>query len=181
MATTNPGKLREYGELLEAVVTELVPCSVEVVEDACIYEANAAKKAEAAARLTGLPALADDSGVEADQLGGFPGVHSARVGPTAEARNALLVARLRNHPRPWPARFVCAIALAGPDRETVVVRGEVLGELLPEPRGAGGFGYDPYFLLPELGLTFAEMPPEFKNRHSHRARALDRLLQLGLL
>jgi XTP/dITP diphosphohydrolase len=119
--------------------------------------------------------------VEVEALGGFPGLRSARLGPTQEARTAELLMRLEDKPRPWHARFVCAIALAAPGRPTQLFEGECRGEIVPEWRGQAGFGYDPIFLVPGTGKTFGEMTPEEKRLYSHRARAVRALLESGVL
>jgi XTP/dITP diphosphohydrolase len=181
IASTNAGKLREYAELLEGADVELVPSGHEVDEVGETYEENARLKAEAAVAQSGVAALGDDSGVEVEALGGFPGIRSARLGPTQKERTAELLKRLEGVPRPWQARFVCVIALAEPGRETRFFEGECRGEIVPEWRGTAGFGYDPIFLVPGTGKTFGEMPPEEKSRYSHRARAVRALLESGAL
>lgn len=181
IASTNAGKLREYAELLEGADVELAPSGHEVDEVGETYEENARLKAEAAAAQSGVAALGDDSGVEVEALGGFPGIRSARLGPTQKERTAELLKRLEGVPRPWHARFVCVIALAEPGRETRFFEGECRGEIVPEWRGTAGFGYDPIFLVPGTGKTFGEMPPEEKSRYSHRARAVRALLESGAL
>jgi len=118
IASTNAGKLREYAELLEGAGVELVPSGHEVEEVGETYEENARLKAEAAVAQSGIAAIGDDSGVEVEALGGFPGIRSARLGPTQKERTAELLKRLEGVPRPWHARFVCVIALAEPGRET---------------------------------------------------------------
>ena len=145
------------------------------------YASNARLKAEAALARSGLPSLGDDSGLEVEALGGFPGIKSARLGPTERERTAELLRRLEGVPRPWAARFVCVIALAAPGRETELFEGECLGEVVPEWRGEAGFGYDPIFLVPGTGKTFGEMAPEEKRRYSHRAAAARALLESGAL
>jgi XTP/dITP diphosphohydrolase len=180
IASGNAGKLAEFGQLLAGLGVELRGFETGVAEDGDTYEANATLKAEAASASTGLPALGDDSGLEVEALGGFPGLRSARLAPTAEERNRLVLARLAGKPRPWRARFVAALAVAAPGRPTRVFTGDRWGELV-EPRGEGGFGYDPVFLLPELGLTFAEMATEEKHAWSHRGAAVRALRESGLL
>jgi XTP/dITP diphosphohydrolase len=145
------------------------------------YAQNAQLKAEAAVAAGGEPALGDDSGLEVDALGGLPGLRSARLAPTPSERIAAVLARLEGAPRPWTARFVCVTALAVPGRATQIFTGECRGQLV-EPRSAGrGFGYDPIFLVPEVGLTFAEMEPSEKHVWSHRAAAVRALLAAGVL
>jgi XTP/dITP diphosphohydrolase len=181
IASGNAGKLREYRDLLSGTRVELIAFDTEVEEAGEIYEENARLKAEAAMAKSGLPALGDDSGVEVDALGGFPGIRSARLGPTQEERTQELLQRLQGHPRPWHARFVCVVALANPDHATEFFEGECRGEIVPEWRGQAGFGYDPIFLVPGTGKTFGEMPPEEKRLYSHRARAVRALLESGAL
>jgi XTP/dITP diphosphohydrolase len=181
IATGNTGKLREYRELLAGAGVELVAFDGEVDEVGESYAANARLKAETAAARSGLPALGDDSGVEVEALGGFPGIRSARLGPTQEERTAELLKRLEGQRRPWNARFVCVLALADPGHATQFFEGECRGEIVPEWRGAAGFGYDPVFLVPGTGKTFGEMPPEEKRLYSHRARAVRALLESGAL
>jgi XTP/dITP diphosphohydrolase len=181
IATGNMGKLREYRELLAGTGVQLVAFDSEVDEMGETYAENARLKAEAACTRAGLPSLGDDSGVEVDALDGFPGLRSARLGPTQEARTAELMRRLEGKPRPWHARFVCMIALAAPGRSTEFFEGECKGEIVPEWRGLAGFGYDPVFLVPGTGKTFGEMTPEEKRLYSHRARATRALLESGVL
>ncbi len=143
------------------------------------YSANARQKALTYAQASGLWTLADDTGLEVEALGGAPGLHSARLlGPgrtDAERRQALL-RLLQPHPRPWTARFRCAVALASPAGEVDLAEGFCAGEVIPEERGEHGFGYDPIFLVAGLGRTMAELPLAEKNRLSHRARAVQALL-----
>ena len=181
IATGNAGKLREYRDLLAGAGVELVAFDSEVDEVGETYEDNARLKAESATGRSGLPALGDDSGVEVEALGGFPGIRSARLGPTQEERTAELLRRLEGKPRPWNARFVCVVALAEPGQGTQFFEGECRGEILPEWRGHAGFGYDPVFLVPGTGKTFGEMPPEEKRLYSHRSLAVRALLASGAL
>jgi len=181
IASGNAGKLREYRDLLAATGVELIAYDSEIEETGETYAENARLKAEAAAERSGLPSLGDDSGLELETLGGFPGVRSARLGPTQEQRTAELLQRLQGHQRPWSARFVCVIALAVPGQETRLFEGECRGEVVPEWRGEAGFGYDPVFVVPGTGKTFGEMPPEEKRRYSHRAAAARALLESGAL
>jgi XTP/dITP diphosphohydrolase len=145
------------------------------------YEENARLKAEAGAAATGMAAMGDDSGVEVEALGGFPGLRSARLAPTQPERTQALLERLQGVPRPWKARFVCVVALARPGQATLTFRGEARGEIVPEWRGTVGFGYDPVFLVPEVGLTFGEMGPAQKHGWSHRGAAVRKLLESGAL
>ena len=181
IASGNAGKLREYRELLSGTGVELIAFDTEVEEGGETYDENARLKAEAAMARSGLPALGDDSGVEVDALGGFPGIRSARLGPTQQERTGELLQRLQGHPRPWNARFVCVVALANPEHPTEFFEGECRGEIVPEWRGQAGFGYDPIFLVLGTGKTFGEMPPEEKGLYSHRARAVKALIESGAL
>jgi XTP/dITP diphosphohydrolase len=183
LATNNAHKVGEYRPLLAGAPVEILTpadldLALEVDEDGATYAANAAKKAVAFARASGLLALADDSGLEVFALGGEPGVRSSRyAGPDATDRDriALVLARLAALPgASRAARFVCAIALARPGGEVEVVEGECRGEIAESPRGGNGFGYDPIFYLPALGKTIAELSDEEKNRVSHRARAAEK-------
>jgi XTP/dITP diphosphohydrolase len=186
-ATRNPGKLIELRQLLPAAdvlgVEEagrrLGRAIPEVEEDADSFAGNASKKALEVSRATGLPALADDSGLEVDALGGAPGVRSARYagGGGDVANNAKLLEALRGvAPAARTARFRAVLALAdvdGPLRDAVITADGVCeGRVLEAPRGTGGFGYDPLFLVPELGQTFAELGIGTKGEMSHRARAM---------
>ncbi|HEY6073746.1 MAG TPA: RdgB/HAM1 family non-canonical purine NTP pyrophosphatase [Anaerolineales bacterium] len=183
IATNNAGKVEELNELLtEAGVELLTPKQIglqlEVEENGRNYAENAAKKALAFAQASGLHSLADDSGLEVDALGGAPGMYSARYSPKPGANDAdrrafLLENLLAEHaPRPWIARFHATIAIATPEGRVELAEGFCTGEIIPEERGSGGFGYDPIFLLPERGLTMAELEREEKNRLSHRGRAV---------
>jgi XTP/dITP diphosphohydrolase len=185
VATRNRGKLREIVPLLAELglelhtIDELAP-GAELREDGLTFEENALAKARQAARATGLPAIADDSGLEVDALGGAPGVHSARYagsGASDAENNAKLRAALAALPgAPSTGRFRCVAAFVDPARGLEIVRdGSCAGEILGEPRGAGGFGYDPLFLVPALGRTMAELSLEEKNRLSHRAAAFHAL------
>jgi XTP/dITP diphosphohydrolase len=179
VATTNAGKQREYRALLREVQAEIVfpndlGISLEVNEDGATFRENAAKKALAFARASGLIALADDSGMEVDALGGEPGVRSSRyAGPEADdpRRRAFLLEKLRSIPAPRKARFVCVITIVSPEGEVRYAEGECRGEITFAERGTNGFGYDPVFQLEGRTVTMAELPPEEKNRISHRARA----------
>ncbi len=180
VATHNKGKLREYRELLRDLPVRLVYLDEvgiheDVPETGSTFEENAVQKATAYARLSGLPTLADDSGLEVDALGGAPGVHSKRyAGPNAsdEDRIRKLLAELDGvPPEQRTARFRCVIAVATPEGEVITAHGTVEGVIAEAPRGHHGFGYDPVFYLPDRGCTMAELPPEEKNRISHRARA----------
>jgi XTP/dITP diphosphohydrolase len=181
IASGNTGKIGEFRQLLSGAGFDFVAFDSEVDEAGRTYAENATMKAETAVARTGLPAIGDDSGVEVDALDGFPGIRSARLGPTQKERTAELLRRLEGVPRPWNARFVSVIALAVPGEKTRLFEGEVRGEIVPEWRGTAGFGYDPIFLVPGTGKTFGEMPPEEKRKYSHRARAARALLESGAL
>jgi XTP/dITP diphosphohydrolase len=180
VATGNAGKLEEFRELLASTDLALEAWAPDVAEDQDSYEGNAAVKATAVAQAHGVAALGDDSGVEVDALGGYPGLHSARIAATQAERNRLLLARLAGRPRPWTGRFVCVLALAVPGQPVRMFTGVRAGELT-EPRGTDGFGYDPLFLIPELGVTFGELPAAEKHRWSHRGAAVRALLESGAL
>jgi len=181
IASSNPGKLRE----IQAVLGDL-PCrlllpadlnlTLDVEESGLTYAENAALKAHAYWRATGLPCLADDSGLEVDALDGAPGLHSARYAPQPGANDAdrrrLLLYNLTGRPRPWTARFLCTVAVADTTGRLHFSQGVCPGEIIPEERGNDGFGYDPIFQLNELSLTMAELTLAQKNTLSHRARAL---------
>jgi XTP/dITP diphosphohydrolase len=179
LATGNPGKLREVRALLAALPIELVGLAeigaVVLPEEGDDYAANAAAKALAAARASGLLALGDDSGLEVDALGGAPGPRSARYGgpglDDAGRARALLAALAGVPPERRAARFVCVAALAAPDGVIATTRGECPGWITEAPRGAAGFGYDPVFARTPGGLTLAELPDEEKGRISHRGKA----------
>lgn len=185
IATTNAGKLREIRQIAAGIPVEWrsltdYPDLPIAEEDQPTFDGNAAKKALHYADLTGLWALADDSGLEVDALGGAPGVHSARFAGDAgdAANNRKLIAALRGVPaEKRTACFVCCVALAGEGRILLTARGAVEGRIIDEARGANGFGYDPHFLWPARGVTTAELPAEEKNRISHRGQALRTLLE----
>ena len=189
IASHNAGKLRELAAILGPLGLETVPQGdfgvAEAEEPHDTFLENALVKARHCARHTGLPALADDSGLCVDALGGAPGVHSAyfagKDGDRAArdaANNARLLERLRGA-ADRSAHYTCVIVMvrAADDPEPVVCEGRWHGAIAEAPRGGGGFGYDPYFLLPPLGRTAAELAPEEKNRLSHRAIAVRRLAE----
>jgi XTP/dITP diphosphohydrolase len=185
IATKNPGKLREFRQLLDGCGFDLttpgqlgVPFDPE--ETGATFEENARIKAQEAARACGLPALADDSGLEVDALGGRPGVYSARYAGddrtdpslTDEQRVDVVLREMEGVPdERRTARFRCVIAVATPGGETRTVEGTFEGRLAHAPRGDNGFGYDPIFFVPELGCTSAELDPARKNAISHRGQA----------
>ena len=183
IATNNKGKIKELQDLLkdagiQLVTPQQIGIDLDVIEDGGTYAENAAKKAIAFAGSSGLISLADDSGLEVDALNGAPGLYSARYGSpdggklSDAERRAFLIRNLQDRPRPWTARFHATIAVAVPNGETHLAEGFCEGEIIPEERGTGGFGYDPIFLLSELGKTMAELSMKEKNRLSHRARAV---------
>ncbi len=185
LASSNPGKLIELQPLLKDLSLRLmtpadIPISVEVEENADTYAENAALKAKAYCLASGLPTLADDTGLEVKTLDGLPGLHSARFTGSHSSsdadRRSLLLSRLEPHARPWPARFVCAVVVAFPDGRLLSGEGECLGEIIPHERGANGFGYDPIFLVHSAGKTMAQLTLEEKNRLSHRALAVKAVL-----
>jgi XTP/dITP diphosphohydrolase len=186
LASSNAGKLREFRELLAPVGVEVVPQSELGVRDAdephSTFLENALGKARNACRHTGLPALADDSGICVAALGGEPGVHSARFGgePRSDARNnERLIELLRDRPD-RRAHYYCVVVLVrhAADPEPLIAEGRWHGEVIDRPRGTSGFGYDPYFFVPALGKTAAELEPARKNALSHRGKALARLIAL---
>ncbi|KUK35931.1 MAG: XTP/dITP diphosphohydrolase [Clostridia bacterium] len=181
IASRNRGKIAEYGEMLRDLPVEILsladfPDLPEVRETGRTFRENALIKARAAAAATGLIALADDSGLEVDYLNGAPGVYSSRyAGPEQddEANNRKLLAALEGVPMALRgARFRCVIAIVTPEGREFLSEGVCEGRISLAPRGRAGFGYDPLFLVPSLGKTFAELGPEVKNRISHRAQAL---------
>ena len=188
IATGNPGKIRELAALLEpAGIPYLTPAqaalSLTVAETGDDYEANARKKALAFARASGRWALADDSGLEVEALDGAPGLHSARLagaGANDAERRQRLLEMLQPHPRPWPAKFRCTMALATPEGVHHLTIGICRGEIVERERGTGGFGYDPIFLVAGTGQTMAELSEEKKNRVSHRGQALQEMLPILL-
>lgn len=195
IATNNPGKVAELRVLLNTLPAQLVTpqdinLDLDVSEDGSTYAENATKKALAFAHASGLVSLADDSGLEVEALNGAPGLYSARYGAevsphsnfsrgggnaqkrTDADRRASLLENLNGKPRPWLARFKATIAIAVPDQEVQMAQGECQGEIIPEERGTGGFGYDPIFFIPRLKRTMAELDMDDKNLISHRARAV---------
>ncbi len=186
VATGNPGKLREIREITAGLPLRWralaeFPHVPEAVEDGDTFAENARRKARHYSRATGLWTLADDSGLEVDALGGAPGVHSARYAGLPRddrANNRKLIAALAGVPAARrTARFRCAIALADGEHILLETDGRVEGRIIDEPRGANGFGYDPHFLVPELGRTMAELPSAEKNARSHRGAALRAMLR----
>ncbi len=181
VATANQGKLREFRELLAGLQLKILsladyPAMASINESGRTFAENAIIKAEAVMNHTGELALADDSGLEVDALGGRPGIYSARFAGADgddEANNKKLLAELASvADTKRTARFRSAIAIASPGLPVQVAEGACEGIIIHEPRGMGGFGYDPLFFVPDLGKTFAQLEPERKNAISHRANAM---------
>jgi len=181
IATNNKGKLKEIQAILRDLDIDLVTpadlgLELDVVEDGRTYAKNATKKALAFFQASGLTSLADDSGLEVDALDGAPGLRSARYSTLPNAtdadRRATLLLNLSKKTRPWRARFRATVAIASPGRSVQLAEGICPGEIIPEERGTGGFGYDPIFLLEDLDKTMAELEMEEKNRLSHRGQAV---------
>ena len=182
LASKNKHKLEEIGKITEKFDMELVLESelgvdIDVEETGSTFEENSYLKAEAVMKATGLPALADDSGIAVDALNGEPGIYSARYGFDESlddrGRLNLLLKNTENVPDDKrQAKFVCVITLVTPQGQTIQARGEVHGMLLRAPAGENGFGYDPIFYYPPFGKSLAQVSPEEKNRVSHRANAL---------
>lgn len=185
LASGNPGKLAELAGILEPLGLSLRPQSdygvPEVEETGLTFVENAILKARAAARHSGLPAIADDSGLEVDYLRGAPGIHSARYsGGGDSANNDKLLAELQGVPAPErSARYQCLLVYLRHelDPTPLICQGSWEGRILTSPRGSGGFGYDPLFEVPDLGCSAAELDPARKNRISHRAQACARLAE----
>lgn len=187
IATRNRGKIRELQALLEDLGLELVSVGdieglPEVVEDGATFLENAVKKAVEVARATGLVAIADDSGLEVDALGGRPGVYSARYageGASDEDNYRKLLRELEGIPeKERTARFKCVMVAAIPDGTYIWTEGACEGVIASEPKGSQGFGYDPVFYLPDKGRTMAQLSKEEKNAISHRGRAMRRLKEM---
>ncbi|MFV9511100.1 XTP/dITP diphosphatase [Tepidibacillus sp. LV47] len=187
LATKNQGKVREFKALFSELGIEILSMKElanvpEIIEDGNTFEENAKKKAETICKLTGVPTIADDSGLVVDILGGAPGVYSARYAgehATDEENNQKLLQALAGIPmEKRTAHFVAYLAFAVPNSETIGVQDSVDGYILESPRGQYGFGYDPLFYLPEYNKTMAELNPETKNRISHRGKAMRRLFQM---
>lgn len=183
LASRNPHKLEEISRITRKFGMELVleadlGIHIDVEETGSSFEENSLLKAQAVMNATGLPALADDSGIAVDALNGEPGIYSARYGFDSRlddrGRLELLLKNTENVPDgERQAKFVCVITMVTPGGEPIQARGEVHGMLLRTPAGQGGFGYDPIFLYPPLGRSFAQLTAEEKNQISHRARALN--------
>ena len=187
LASKNRHKLEEISQItrkfnMELVLQSELGVDIDVEETGTTFEENSFLKAEAVMKATGLPALADDSGIAVDALNGEPGIYSARYGfdPTLDdwGRLQLLLKNTAGVPDGQrQAKFVCVITMVTPEGQAIQARGEIHGELLRAPAGENGFGYDPIFYYPPLGMTTAEMPGEVKNQVSHRANALKVLYQ----
>lgn len=184
LATKNKGKIKEFRELFKLMGIEVLSADEvshvpEVEEDGETFVENAIKKAETISQTLGMPALADDSGLEVDALQGQPGVLSARFAgfqATDEENNRKLIRMLEFiPPEKRTARFKCVLALAIPGQKTITAEGVCEGLILSEPEGNGGFGYDPYFYVPQRKQTMAQLPPSEKNKISHRGQALLKL------
>jgi XTP/dITP diphosphohydrolase len=187
IATNNKGKLKEIRAILGDLEVQLLSpadldLELDVEEDGQTYAENATKKALAFSQASGLTSLADDSGLEVDALDGAPGLHSARYSPLPNAtdadRRATLLLNLSRKPRPWGARFRATVAIASPGRSVQLVEATCPGQIIPEERGTGGFGYDPLFLLEGLDKTMAELVMEEKNRLSHRGQAVRKAIPI---
>lgn len=183
LASSNPGKLAEISAILAGspfilVLPQDLDLHLDIDETGATYLENASLKADAFCQASGLPALADDTGLEVDALNGAPGLHSARLIPngTDQTRRAELLRLLHGKPRPWTAHFHCTAVLAFPDGSRFIGNGDCPGEIVPGERGMNGFGYDPIFQLTGSEKTLAEMTLVEKNQLSHRARAIHDLL-----
>lgn len=185
MATGNADKVRELRGILADTDIEIVSMKeagidVEIIENGKTFEDNARIKAETVCRASGEMVFADDSGLEIDFLNGEPGVHSARYmgeNTSYDIKNAQILKRLEGAAEEErSARFVCAIAIAYPDRDTKIFKGVFEGRIAYEPAGENGFGYDPIFWVPERGCTSAQLTPEEKNAISHRGKAMRQAL-----
>ena len=193
LASKNPHKLVEISKITEKFGFDLVLQSelgvdIDVEETGTTFEENSFLKAEAVMKATGLPALADDSGIAVDALNGEPGIYSARYGFDESLNDHDRMMLLLKNTEQVPdgkrqAQFVCVITMVTPEGQTIQARGEIHGELTREPRGENGFGYDPIFYYPPFGKTTAEASPEEKNAVSHRGNALrvfyDKLKEAG--
>ncbi len=185
LATNNHGKLTELRSLLSGLnlillSPEEVGLDLKVKEIGTSYHENAVLKARAFAEAAQMWSLADDTGLEVEVLDGAPGLYSARYAPQEEAtdqdRRKYLLQNLTEKPPPWKAVFRCTVALCGPGGKVLTEEGFCPGEIIPDERGAGGFGYDPIFLLAESGSTMAELNLEKKNQLSHRGQAIRKMI-----
>lgn len=191
IATHNKGKAEEIQAVLRDLDVEMIlPTEIglelDVEEDGQTYAENAMKKAQAFSQASGLIALADDTGLEVEALDGKPGLHSNRFGPplgeglgrTDASRRAYLLQELSGKPRPWVAKFRATVAVASPEMGVKLVEGICPGEIIPNKRGEGGFGYDSIFLLKGINKTMAELELDEKNRLSHRGQALRKVIPI---
>lgn len=184
-ATSNPGKIEEIRAILspfnvKIITPQELSLKLSVAETGATYLENARLKAQAYHQATGIPVLADDSGLEVDALDGEPGLHSARFSPRENAddadRRAYLLEQLAGKDRPWKAHFHCTAVLLLPGSGFIEKTGQCHGIIIPEERGDTGFGYDPIFYIPEYSATMAELGLDIKNKISHRAKALTALI-----
>lgn len=184
LGTNNPGKVNEIKAIFSSFRGEILSpndlsLSINIAETGLTYSENAQIKAHAYNKATGLPVLAEDSGLEVDLLQGAPGIYSARFSPIANAsdrdRRVFLLSQLKDLPKPWNAHFHCSAILITPHGQIIKKEGQCYGVIISEERGNQGFGYDPIFFIPELGATMAELDLEIKNKISHRARAMHAL------
>lgn len=187
VATKNKNKIKEIMDIMKNTGIKIVSLydlgiEIDVKEDGTTFEENAYKKAYEIMKITHMPTMADDSGLEVDALGGAPGVYSARfAGVHGDDRknNEKLLILLKDVPNNLrKARFVCVIALVYPDGEKKFVRGEIEGTIARSPSGNSGFGYDPLFIVPEYNKTFAQLGSNIKNKISHRGKALRALKEI---
>lgn len=186
-ATTNEGKVKEIKEILAGFPIEVVSMkemniTADIEENGATFEENSLIKAREVSKLTGLPAMADDSGLEVDYLNGEPGIYSARYlgrGTDYNYKNNYIIEKLKNaKDEERSARFVCVISLVLPDGREFIKKGVMEGRIAYEIKGENGFGYDPVFYLPEYGMTSAELSGEEKNKISHRGKALRAMKEL---
>ena len=183
IASNNQNKIREIKAILGGYFDEILSLkeaglNIDPEENGTTFSENAVIKAQAVVDATGLPALADDSGLEIDCLNGAPGVYSARYcgyHGDDEANNRKMVQEVSRFPAPRGAQYACALALIFPGNKPIITKGICRGTITLEPKGHNGFGYDPYFIPEGMDKTFAELPAEVKNRMSHRAKALELL------
>lgn len=189
LATRNQGKIRELKALLQSLEAEILTpadldLGLEVEEAGKTFAENAGRKAKAFAEVSNLITLADDSGLEVDALGGAPGIFSARYSPkpgaTDKDRREYLIDQLQDIPKPWLARFHCTVAISTPGDDIHFAEGSCHGEIIAEERGEAGFGYDPIFLVRDLGKTMAELNLVEKNQISHRSLAIKAILPVLL-
>lgn len=184
IATNNPGKVKEIEDLLNSPQIKIFtmkdfPCLPKIVEDGKTYQENAFKKASKIAECTGKICLADDSGLEIDHLKGQPGIYSSRWGKSDGERIKKVLKLLEKVPlNQRNAKFVCVIVLVFPDGKMYQIREECKGSIEFKPKGEQGFGYDPIFLVPEYGKTFAELGNSIKNQISHRGKAMRKIVEI---